>query len=402
MRILAVTSSYPKFDGDVTAPFIESITRGLASRGHVLDVVLPEHPEWCRPHEPRLTFQPFRYAPRPEWCLWGYAQSLEADVRVRRGMWMLAPLVAVGQRRQVAGLLESRRYDAGLLHWLVPNAVLVADLIRRHRVPYVVSLHGSDVFVAERVRFLRGWARRTLSGAGAITACSGDLHTRVLGLGAAADRTETIPYGVDLARFAPRPSQEVRERWGVPPVHLLVAEIGRLVEKKGFRYLVEAAARVGRIVVVLAGDGDLRTDLEARAKASGAPVRLAGSLDRASVEALLGAADVAVVPSVVDQAGNVDGLPNSLLEALAAGKAVVASRVAGIPEVVDDGENGLLVPGGEVDALTEALERLVADAELRARLGAQARRRAEQELGWATIVERYEASLVRAQALAAR
>jgi glycosyltransferase involved in cell wall biosynthesis len=207
---------------------------------------------------------------------------------------------------------------------------------------------------------------------------------------------------VDLARFAPRPSQGVREQWGVPPGHLLVAAVGRLVEKKGFRYLVDAAARVGGIAVVLAGDGDLRADLEMRVRTSGGPVRLPGSLDRASVEALLGAADVAVVPSVVDQAGNVDGLPNSLLEALAAGKAVVASNVAGIPEVVDDGENGLLVPGGDVAALTEALERLVADAELRVRLGAQARQRAERQLGWTTIVERYEASLVRAQALAAR
>ncbi|HEX6738357.1 MAG TPA: glycosyltransferase family 4 protein, partial [Vicinamibacteria bacterium] len=91
MRVLMVTSSYPKYPGDVTAPFIESIATGVAARGHRVDVVLPHHPDLRRPEGEPVRFFPYRYSPRDEWSLWGYAQSLEADVRVRKGMYLLAP-----------------------------------------------------------------------------------------------------------------------------------------------------------------------------------------------------------------------------------------------------------------------------------------------------------------------
>jgi glycosyltransferase involved in cell wall biosynthesis len=98
--------------------------------------------------------------------------------------------------------------------------------------------------------------------------------------------------------------------------------------------------------------------------------------------AALQAADVVVVPSVVDRAGNVDGLPNALLEALAAGRAVIASRVAGIPDVVEDGREALLVPPGDADALASALTRLRDDPALREGLGSAARRKVASALSW--------------------
>src|SRR5439155_27299880 len=111
--------------------------------------------------------------------------------------------------------------------------------------------------------------------------------------------------------------------------------------------LVQAAAGLEGVHVAIAGAGDLRDALAAEAARLRSPVTLVGALDRAEVPAALAAADVVAVPSVVDRAGNVDGLPNVLLEAMAAGRAVVASRVAGIPDVLEDGVHGLLVPPGD-------------------------------------------------------
>ena len=79
MKILMVTSSYPLFEGDGTAPFIEEIARSVAARGHQVDVVLPAHPKFERIDEPRLRFFPFPYAPVPGLGVWGYAQSMDAD-----------------------------------------------------------------------------------------------------------------------------------------------------------------------------------------------------------------------------------------------------------------------------------------------------------------------------------
>lgn len=392
-----VTSSYPKFPGDVTAPFIESIARSVAARGHRVDVVLPHHPDLRRGPDEPVSFHPYRYAPRDDWSLWGYAQSLHADVKVRPAAWLLAPLAAWALRSAVAGLLRERRHDVLHVHWVVPNAAFLADLARAHGVPLVVSLHGSDVFLAERLAPARDLARAAFRQAGAVTACSEDLAERARRLGAPAARVHTVPYGVDLEAFAP--PEGAGERAHGP---LRVLALGRLVEKKGFQTLVDATAEGRGLEVCIAGEGDLREELERLAAARRAPVRLVGALDRSAVADALAEADVVVVPSVVDRAGNVDGLPNVLLEAMAAGKPVVASRVAGIPDVVTDGVNGLLVPPGDPAALAEAFHRLGADPALRARLGEAARRTAAARLGWGAAAARFEECYAQAAALAAR
>lgn len=404
MNVLMLTSSYPKFPGDVTAPFVEEIARGLRARGHALDVVLPFHPELRRPQEPGLRFFPYRYAPHPDWNVWGYAASLVADVRVKRRVYALAPLVALALRAEVGRLLLARRYDVVHAHWVLPNAAMALGVLRAHGVPLVVSLHGSDVYLAEKSPFAGAFARRALEAAGAVTACSGDLAGRALALGAPAARLRTVPYGVDLERFAPGDDgAELRARLGARPDALLVLAIGRLVEKKGFAVLLEAAALAGAgLQVAIAGAGDLAPALRERAAALGAPVTLVGPLAHDLVPRALRAADVVTVPSVVDRAGNVDGLPNTLLEALAAGRPLVASRVAGIPDVVEDGRNGLLVAPGDPAALAAALCRLAGDPDLRERLGREARRRALASLGWDAAARAFEECYAQAAALDAR
>jgi glycosyltransferase involved in cell wall biosynthesis len=397
-----VTSSYPKFPGDVTAPFIESIARAVAARGHAVDVVLPHHPDLRRDEGEPVRFLPYRYAPRPRWSLWGYARSLEADVRVRPGVYLLAPLAAFALRRRVARALGQGRYDVVHAHWLVPNAALVAGVATAHRTPLVVSLHGSDVFLAERLLPARILARRALRRAGAVTACSEDLRGRGVALGAASERTRVVPYGVDPAAGPTLPVDEVRRRLGVPDGRLLVLGLGRLVEKKGFRYLVEAAGRVPGIHVVIAGEGDLREELARRAREVNAPVTLVGALSRTDVADAFAAADLVVVPSVVDTAGNVDGWPNVLREGLAAGRAVVATRVAAIPDVVEDGVTGVLVAPADAAALAEALRQLATDPARRAPLGSRARAGVEERFGWPAAGRAFEESYAEAAALDAR
>jgi glycosyltransferase involved in cell wall biosynthesis len=397
-----VTSSYPRFPGDVVAPFIESIARGVAARGHRVDVVLPHHPELRRRADEPVSFHPYRYAPLERWSRWGYAQSLRRDVSVRAGAFLLAPLVAFALRRIVAERLRAVRYDVVHAHWVVPNAALVGGVVRSHGVPLVVSLHGSDVFVAETLLPARLLAGHVLRQAGAVTACSADIHRRALRLGARPERTRTVPYGVDRVVAADVDVPAVRAQLGAPSGSTLVLGLGRLVEKKGFAYLIDAARNVPGVFVALAGAGDLRGELEAQAEATGAPVRLVGALDRVSVAAALEAAEIVVVPSIVDRAGNVDGLPNVLLEAMAAGRAVIASRVAGIPDVVTDGVDGILVAEKDVAGLAAALLRLAGDPALRQRLGDAARATVTRRLSWERAAQTFEESYAAAAALDAR
>lgn len=394
-----LASSYPKFPGDVTAPFIESIARAVAARGHAVDVLVPHHPELRRPADEPVRVLEYHYAPSEDWSRWGYAQSLESDVRVRRSIYLLAPFVAFALRRALSGLLGSRRYDVVHAHWVVPSAAMVTDIVAAHRVPFVISAHGSDIFLAERSPTTGAFARAAFEQAAGVTACSDDLRQRAVRLGAAEARTVTVPYGVDAAAFGNASPDGVRERLGTPPGARLVLAIGRLVEKKGLATLVDAVAGMAGVHVAVAGGGDLRESLAGRIEALRAPVRLVGALDRGDVAFALAAADIVAVPSVVDSAGNVDGLPNTLLEAMASGRAVVASRVAGIPDVITDGVNGLLVPPGDAQALRAALVRLAADDGLRARLGRAARATVVEGHGWDAAARRFEECYAAAAAL---
>jgi glycosyltransferase involved in cell wall biosynthesis len=383
MRILAVTLGYPKEPGDSTAPFIEAIVRGLAKRGHEIDVVLPQHHEFRYPDGEGVRFFPYRYSPFARVSPWGFGQTFNPTTHVRAQVVALLPTIALSLRRAIARRLASQPYDLVHAHWVLPNGWAAASAAKRVGVPLVVTLHGTDVAMAEHHRPLGNVARRTFSRAAAITATSEDLRRRAVGLGADAEKTITTYIGVDTELFAPRSADpDVRRLLGAQDGDLLVVSVGRLARVKGFEYLIKAASRLERVTLAIVGEGELRSELERLAQASPARVVLAGGMPHSRVAQALAAADVVVVPSVVDNRGRVDATTSTALEALSSGRPLVATAVGGIPEVVRDGENGLLVPQKDPVALAAAIERVRVDPELRHQLSLRAREYAVERLGW--------------------
>jgi glycosyltransferase involved in cell wall biosynthesis len=420
VNICMLTSSYPKYPGETTAPFIEEIAAGLVRRGHTVHVVAPFHRDVRRaPVERGVHLHFFRYSPTERLNVWGYAESLHADVSVKSRTLMAAPLALGASLRALLRVTSAEQdqhdpdssfyarrspFDLIHAHWVLPNAVPAALAARLRGLPLVISLHGSDIFLAEQAVPLALTAGMTMRSAAMVTACSGDLRERAVRLGAPPAHVEVIPYGVDPQAFRPdaAAAAEVRAELGLPAAAPLIVTVSRLVYKKGLTYLLEAFPAVLAehpcATLVLAGYGDLRDELERRAHELGvaAHVRFPGQLERARAARYISAADVYVVPSVRDQRGNVDGLPNALLEGMGAARPIVASCVAGIPEVITDGEHGLLVPERDPHALAAAISRLLGDRALAARLGAAARRRITTELTWDQTAARFEAVYRRA------
>jgi glycosyltransferase involved in cell wall biosynthesis len=349
--------------------------------------------------EDGVSFHFYRYAPVPALNVFGYASGMRADTNLRVSAWLAAPLAITAGWLKAREVSKQQRATVLHGHWVIPGGV-VAACARGGR-PLVISLHGSDVYVAERHVLLRQAARWALSRAGWVTACSDDLRDRAVALGANSTNIETVPYGVDTTRFAPSPERrrQVRTELGVGDAPF-VFSAGRLVRKKGFEYLIDAAGqlatRVAGVRVVVAGAGDLRDELEARAERAGAAVTFLGARSQDEVGDLAAAADVVAVPSVHDAEGNVDGLPNFALEALATSTPVVASRVGGLPQAITDGVTGLLVPERDPKALAGALEFLLTDPATARRLGATARAEVSRQFGWDRAAERFEHAYDRA------
>src|SRR4051812_31395031 len=400
--VVMVTTSYPRFPGDSVGTFMEPIAKGVAARGHEVHIVAPWHPRLTRGRsEDGVFFHFFKYAPVPSLNVFGYAAGLQADVRLKSAAWMAAPFALAAGWFKAMRVAQKRRATVMHGHWVVPGGVIAAAA--RPALPLIVSLHGSDVFVAERTAPARVAARRVFARADAVTACSRDLADRAVALGAPADRTEVVPYGVDLTRFKPAPELrgDLRARLGMPAAAPLIVAAGRLVRKKGFEYLIDALPLMERhdARLALAGDGDLAAELRARARGAGVAdrVHFLGNLPQDAVGGWFAAADIAAVPSVRDDSGNVDGLPNTLLEALASGTPVVATSAGGIASVIEDGRTGALVPERDSRALAAVIDTLLRDP-LRAAAIGNAARAAAGRFGWGAAAARFESAYDRALA----
>jgi glycosyltransferase involved in cell wall biosynthesis len=252
-------------------------------------------------------------------------------------------------------------------------------------IPVVLSLQGGearDEFTS-RPRALRAALRR----AAWVVACARSLaeHAKSLEPGVAA-RLTVVPNGVDPRRFASGPA------FAHPRPY--VVAVGRLVRQKGFDVLLEAFARLqpAGVDLLLAGDGPERASLEEAGRRLGVEDRLHlfGALGPEAVASLYRGALLAACPS------RWEGLPVVCLEAMASGRAIVATTVDGIPDAVADGETGLLVPPDDPTALAHALGRLLEDQALRARLGAAGQRAATERFAWPRIASAYLGALAEA------
>jgi len=329
VRVVVLTTSWPRTESEFAGRFVADAVERLRERGVEVDVVAPGR------------YRDFGLA---------YGGGMAANLR--RRPWA-APLLLASMwwtARRAA-----RRADLVHAHWLLTAAV--ARFAGR---PWVVTLHGSgsagrfsDVELARRFPRLVRWLLRPARAAICVSATVADA-LRAAGV----ERVVVIPNGVRVPGEVAPPAE--------PPEVLYV---GRLSPEKNVDTLVAA---VGDLNLVVAGDGPLRNLV---------PGAL-GAVPHREVERLLERATVLVAPC------EREGFGLAAAEAMAFGRPVVAARGGGLLELVADGETGLLVPPRDAPALRAAVERLLADPELRERLGREARVRARERFGWDAVIER--------------
>ncbi len=300
-----------------------------------------------------------------------FLQAIRAlpDLRVERLPDALAFLDRLPPERRSRILFDAievagRTQEAGVTHLhahFLTVAAHTAHLVNLLAgLPYTVTAHAKDIY-----RHSVDWevTARVAAGAKAVvTVCDANLRFLAHRLDGTDVRLVRIYNG--LGPQDPPPPSEARTPG-------LVLGVGRLVEKKGFDLLIEAVALLApnqpALRLVLIGDGDERASLEVKAAAFGIEDRVTftGALPQERVAEWLRRAELMAAPCRVGTDGNQDALPTVLLEAMGAGLSVVSTPVAGIPEIVTDGVEGLLVPPEDTDGLAEAIGRLMSEPETR-------------------------------------
>jgi glycosyltransferase involved in cell wall biosynthesis len=286
-------------------------------------------------------------------------------------------------------LLRRRRVDVLHTHTALAANVLSRVAGRLAGVAVVSHLHIENHFRANRLARAVHTALDNASArlAARVIAVSADTRDSLVEQGYPPGLVEVVHNGIDVEGEAARRANGLRAELGVPEGTPLVGELARLCDVKGQRELIEAAALVPDVHVVIAGDdleqGGAYRDLLVRlARERGVSERVHFLGYRADSGALLDQLDVVVLPSWIE------GLPLVVLEAMAHARPVVATSVGGSPELVADGETGLLVPPRDPRALADAVRSLVADPERARRLGLAGRGRAEREFSEAAMTAR--------------
>jgi teichuronic acid biosynthesis glycosyltransferase TuaC len=247
--------------------------------------------------------------------------------------------------------------DVLLGSWAYPDgfaAVMLADLLG---VPSVIKLHGSDMDVVARMPGPRRCLRWALPRAQRVVAVSQPLGRAAALLGVKPHRIDIVPNGVDTTLFKPADRAEARQELGVAPGARLVLYVGRIEREKGAVDLLRAfgpdAPRLRGVQLVLVGDGSALQECRQLAAETGVQATFKGARPHAEVPRWLAACDVLALPSWHE------GMPNAVLEAVACGRRVVATRVGGIPDLVSSESLGVLVPPQDPAALAIALARAV-------------------------------------------
>ena len=399
MKVCLLTHGYPCFPTDTTAPFIESIAETLQEHGVDVTVLTPDTPKLHRTAiDHTVNLQTYRYFfPRRLQQL-GYSNTLVNDCEMKKYVYLLAPFLFLSGIFHLIRLTYKHRFDVIHAHWLLPNGFIAAIAAKWCQVPLVLTVHGSDLFVAKLNPFFKWMSKWTLKQAVKVTSSSPTFLQMVETLGAGKEKQCLINHGTTPAEFPPAGHQQLvdlRERLSIPEDHLIIFSLGRIVLKKGFEYLIAALPqireKVPNVTVIIGGDGSDLQRLKSIAKEQGVSesIRFPGTISRAEVSVYFHLCDIFTLPAVFDPKGNVDGCPIVIMEAMACRKPVVVTDISGIPEAVLHEKTGILVAEKDPNALARAIVSLLRDPEKRTGFGSAGHQRLLNELTWSKTIKQF-------------
>ena len=399
-KLLVLASTFPRWKGDTEPAFVYELSARLTASFSVTALV---------PHAPGaqmeedwdgLRVRRFRYMWPARWERLAYGGILP-NIQRDRLLLLQVPLFLAGELAATLRLVKRERIDLIHAHWVVPQGFVAALVRQLTGIPVLITAHGADMYALNDslVRKLKQW---TLNHCDGITAVSTSLVKKIQELNISGSRpVHVISMGVDTTFF--QPSQDdgsLRERFGIKGPFLLF--VGRLAEKKGVRYLIDAMPQVLKELpdstLVIVGDGPLRNELETQAQRQGVGgnVRFVGALPREALSPYYAAADVFVGPSIETASGDTEGLPVVFAEAMASGCAVVGTAVGGTSDIIRHRETGLLVESASSEALATAINELLSSAAEARRMAVRGRRWVKQQFDSQRVADRYAHLLLEA------
>lgn len=345
-RVLVTASTFPRWKDDTVPPFVYELSKRLVSDNLDIVVLAPfskgskRYEEWDG-----MKIYRFKY--------WFNFKNNLADgamlpnLRKNSFFWFQVPFFLLFQFFMVAKLVKKEKIDKIHAHWIIPQgliAVLYKKLFSKRDLGVIITTHGADIFGLKKFNFLKKWV---LNNSSRLTVVSSAIKEEAERIGSKV-KIDVIPMGVDTDLFNPdKKDPSLRKKLGIKGPFLLF--VGRLSEKKGVKYLIDAMLTVvekfPETKLVIIGDGEERKTLEKQTKKLGLTnsIMFLGAKKKDDLPTFFATADIFVGPSITTKSGDSEGFGLVFAEAMASGCITIGTNVHGIKDIIKNGENGYLV-----------------------------------------------------------
>lgn len=352
-KLLVTASTFPRWEGDTEPRFVLDLSRNMTDEYDVT-VLVPAAPGAKNEEDLEgVHVIRYHYFPVHKWETLCYPGAIVPRIKEKKIRVLLVPFLLISLWFHLLKMLPE--YDIVHAHWLIPQGIVQSFF----KTPYIVTGHGGDVTSLNK-GILRKLKIRCLLRAKHVTVVSEHLKGKVKELVPEIEPS-VISMGVDTTKFGKQYYVPNYFNQGEKKVVLFV---GRLAEKKGVTYLIEAMKQIDALLVIV-GDGPLRRDLEKQAEGLEAgKIRFLGGKTHEELKRIYASADVFVAPSVTAHDGDQEGLPTTIMEAMASGLPVIASRSGGIEQIIKNEMTGLLCEEKNVGEIINAIKSILEQPEL--------------------------------------
>ena len=371
-NVLVFASTFPRWEDDpVTARFVLDLARELTRYFNTF--VLPPHTPGSKQLEEwdglKVIRFPYFYPLSSQALVDG--TGMLSCLRQNKLSILQVPSFLYFQMQALKKIVREYHIDVVNSHWMIPQGYIAALAKRTLGFKHILTIHAAGLFALRRLPFGGFMGRAIERSCDAVYSVSSYNRKMLKDLIKRETRVRVLPMGIHTKFFKFGENVElVRNKLGLGPErHILF--VGKLSEKKGVVYLLEAFAllkdQFPDTKLVIVGGGLLEDSLKARANAMNLNDRIlfAGFQNKETIKMFFQVCDITVIPSIIDSTGETEGLPVVLLEALACGNTVVATDVGGMPDLIYEGKNGFLAPQRDARTLAEKIK-LALNADSRA------------------------------------
>lgn len=352
-RLLITASTFPRWNGDTEPRFILDYAKAM-TKYYEVTVLVPSAPGAKDEEEIEgVRVARYHYFPIHKWETLCYPGAIVPRIKEKKIRICLVPCLFFSLIKQLH--IWGKKTDIVHVHWLIPQGIMQTFI---KDTPYLVTGHGGDV-TSMNIPIIKGMKKKCLSGAFATIGVSTYIANKMSEI-CPNIKPEVISMGCDLSKFSPL--KRVEGIFTNDKKNILF--VGRLAEKKGLTYLIDAMRWIdARLYIV--GKGPLEKQLKEQASVLGEKIVFLGAKTHDELPAILATADLFVAPSIVAKDGDQEGLPVSIMEAMASGLPVVAGISGGTKDIVKNGYNGYVLDATNIENLAEKINEIIRNDQLR-------------------------------------